>query len=89
MKITTYQCINESHAFNPKYTKELLFNDIAVRNMANILNLAGVTKRLPINLKISLNDNKIFSLIESGEFLTNFNSKTIRRPKNLGERKFA
>lgn len=57
--------------------------------MANILNLAGVTKRLPINLKISPNDNKMFSLIESGEFFTNLDSKIIKRPKNLGERKSA
>lgn len=81
--------MNESHAFNPRYTNELFFKDIAVRNMANILNLAGVTKRLPINLNISPNDNNMFSLIESGEFFTNFDSKIIRRPKNLGERKSA
>lgn len=84
-----YQCINESQAFNPRYTKELFFKVIAVRNIASILNLAGVTKRLPINFKISPKDNKIFSLIESDEFLTNLDSKIIRIPKNLGERKSA
>jgi len=67
----------------------MFFNDMAVRNMANILNLAGVTKRLPISLKISPNDSKMFSLIESDEFFTNLDSKIIRRPKNLGERKSA
>jgi len=62
---------------------------MAVRNIANILNLAGVTKRLPISLKISPNDNKMFSLIESEEFFTNLDSKIIKRPKNLGDRKSA
>jgi len=69
--------------------KALFFKDIAVRNMANILNLAGVTKLLPISLKISPNDNKMFSLIESDEFFTNLVSKIIRRPKNLGDKKSA
>lgn len=62
---------------------------MAVRKMANILNFAGVTKQLPINLKISPNDSKIFSLIESHEFFTSLDSKIIKRPKNLGERKSA
>ena len=69
--------------------KALFLNDMAVCNIANILNLAGVTKRLPISLKISPNDNKMFSLIESDEFFTNLDSKIIRRPKNLGDRKSA